>query len=116
MLDAVNDGRLSLERLVDLLAHGPQRVYGMASKGRLVVGYDADLTIVDMQREHVISDDEQASRAGWTPFAGRRVRGWPVRTIVRGHSVMIDGQLQGAPSGRPVRFVETLEPLPTGDL
>jgi dihydroorotase len=110
MLNAVNEGRLSLERLVDLLAHGPQRIYGMARKGRLTVGYDADLTIVDLGHEHVITHEEQASRVGWTPFAGWKVKGWPVRTIVRGRSVMIDGQLQGAPSGRAVRFVETLAP------
>ncbi|MCU0672581.1 MAG: dihydroorotase [Myxococcota bacterium] len=110
MLNAVNEGRLSLERLVDLLAHGPQRIYGIARKGRLTVGYDADLTIVDLGREHVITHEEQASRVGWTPFAGWKLKGWPVRTIVRGRSVMIDGQLQGAPSGRAVRFVETLAP------
>lgn len=110
MLNAVNEGRLSLERLVDLLAHGPQRIYGIARKGRLTVGYDADLTIVDLGREHVITNEEQASRVGWTPFAGWKLKGWPVRTIVRGRSVMIDGQLQGAPSGRAVRFVETLAP------
>jgi dihydroorotase len=95
---------------VDLLAHGPQRIYGIARKGRLTVGYDADLTIVDLGREHVITNEEQASRVGWTPFAGWKLKGWPVRTIVRGRSVMIDGQLQGAPSGRAVRFVETLAP------
>ncbi|MCB9620869.1 MAG: dihydroorotase [Sandaracinus sp.] len=111
MLNAVNEGKLSLERLVDLLAHGPQRIYGIAAKGRLTVGYDADFTIVDLKREHVITDEEQGSRVGWTPFAGWKVKGWPVRTIVRGRSVMIDGQLQGAPGGRAVRFVETLQPV-----
>ncbi|MBX3250347.1 MAG: dihydroorotase [Myxococcales bacterium] len=108
MLNAVSEGRLSLERFVDLMAHGPQRVFGIASKGRVAVGYDADFTLVDLTREHVITHEEQASRAGWTPFAGTKVRGWPVRTIVRGHSVMIEGQLQGAPTGQPVRFVEAL--------
>lgn len=110
LLNAVHEGKLTLERLVDLLAHGPQRVFGIASKGRLAVGYDADLTVVDLKKEHVITDDEQASRVGWTPYAGWKLTGFPVRTIVRGRSVMIDGQLQGAPSGQPVRFLETLEP------
>ena len=89
----------------------PQRIYGIAAKGRLTVGYDADFTLVDLKREHVITDEEQGSRVGWTPFAGWKVKGWPVRTIVRGRSVMIDGQLQGAPGGRAVRFVETLQPV-----
>ncbi len=110
MLDHVAHGRLTLERVVDLLAHGPQRVFGIAGKGRLAVGYDADLTVVDLKRTHTISDGEQASRCGWTPFAGMTVTGWPVATIVRGAQVMRDGELVGQPQGRPVRFSETLSP------
>jgi dihydroorotase len=108
MLDAVNAGKLSLLRLVDLLAHGPQRIYNIANKGRLAVGYDADLTLVDLGAEHEITDAQIASRCGWTPFAGTKVRGWPVRTIVRGRTVMADGELVGTPSGQPVRFSDSL--------
>ncbi len=110
MLDHVNAGRLSLERFVDLTSHGPQRVYGIAGKGRIALGYDADLTIVDMQMEREITDDWIASRSGWTPYAGMRVRGWPQATIIRGLIVMRDGEIIAPPSGRPVRFQETLRP------
>ncbi|MCB9555797.1 MAG: dihydroorotase [Deltaproteobacteria bacterium] len=105
MLDAVNAGKLSLLRLVDLLCHGPQRLFGIAAKGRLVVGYDADLTIVDLKARRRIEARWIASRCGWTPFDGREVTGWPRRTIVRGQTVMADDELVGAPGlGQAVRF------------
>ena len=112
MLDAVSRGELTLERLVDLLAHGPQRIYGLARKGRLAVGYDADLTLVDLSAERIIEEKWIASRCGWTPFAGMRVTGWPVRTMVRGRTVMADGELLGEPGGRPVLFQQTLPRSP----
>jgi dihydroorotase len=104
MLDHVNAGRLSLERLVDLMAAGPARVYGALCKGRLCAGYDADFTIVDMRAERVIEESWIASPVGWTPFAGKRVRGWPFATIVRGHVVMREDEVLGEPAGRCVMF------------
>ncbi|NRB01389.1 MAG: dihydroorotase, partial [Rhodobacteraceae bacterium] len=88
MLNHVNDGRLSLERFVDMTSHGPNRLFGIAGKGRIAVGYDADLTIVDLKRRETITNDWIASRAGWTPYDGVTVTGWPVGTIVRGQKVM----------------------------
>lgn len=104
MLDHVNAGRLSLGRLVDLMAAGPARVYGAVGKGRLAAGYDADFTIVDMKRARTIEESWIASPCGWTPFAGQRVTGWPVMTVVRGHVAMRDDTALGAPEGRPVSF------------
>ncbi len=106
MLDHVNAGRLSLLRLMDLTSAGPARIYGILAKGRIAVGFDADLTLVDMSARRVIENDWSASRCGWTPFAGRRVRGWPVATVVRGHVVMREGEIVGEARGRPVRFAE----------
>ena len=108
MLDHVNAGRLSLERLVDLVCAGPARVWGLAGKGRLTVGADADLTIVDLSARRTIRDADMATRSGWTPFDGREVVGWPVATIVRGTIVMRDGQLDGEPIGRPLRYLDTI--------
>lgn len=108
MLQHVNDGRLTLERLVDLMAYGPARVHQIAGKGRISRGYDADFTIVDMDHEREIRNDDQASRAAWTAFHGQTKKGWPVMTIVRGNIVMKDGALIGTPVGMPVRFRETL--------
>jgi dihydroorotase len=108
MLDHVAAGRLSLERLVDLVCAGPARVWGLVGKGRLVVGADADLTVVDLSARRTIRDADMATRVGWTPFDGREVTGWPVATVVRGHIAMRDGQLDGEPHGRALRFTDTL--------
>ena len=110
MLDHVNAGRLSLERFVDLTAHGPQRLFGLATKGRIAVGYDADFTIVDLKARRVIENKWIASRCGWTPFDGVTVTGFPVGTIVRGETVVWEGELKGVPRGTPLKFLETLAP------
>ncbi|MCL4764800.1 MAG: dihydroorotase [Hyphomicrobiaceae bacterium] len=106
MLDHVNAGRLSLERLVDLTSHGPQRLFGIRNKGRIAVGYDGDLTVVDLKRRQTIDDSMIASRCGWTPYHGVSVTGWPVGALVRGLRVMWEGEVSGAAGGEPVRFYE----------
>jgi len=108
MLDHVNAGRMSLERFVDMTSHGPNRLFGIASKGRIAVGYDADLTVVDLKRRETITDDWVRSRAGWTPYHGVTVTGWPVGTIVRGNRVMWQGELVTPGVGQPMRFLEAL--------
>jgi dihydroorotase len=110
MLDHVNAGRLSLSRLVDLTSAGPARIFNIASKGRIAAGFDADLTIVDLKRSETITNQWIASRAGWTPYDGVRVTGWPVGTFVRGKRVMWQGELLTPSQGEPVRFLETLKP------
>jgi len=109
MLDWVNKGRVSLERFVDLTSHGPSRIFGMARKGRIAEGYDADLTIVDLKARRTITNQWIESRCKWTPYDGMEVMGWPVGTFVRGRRVMWDGQLIGLATGQPVQFVETLK-------
>jgi dihydroorotase len=104
MLDHVNAGRLSLTRMVDLMAAGPARVYGAIAKGRLCAGYDADFTIVDMKRTRTIENSWIASPCGWTPFDGQSVTGWPVMTIIRGQVAMREDEVLGSPQGRPVQF------------
>jgi dihydroorotase len=106
MLDHVNAGRLSLQRFVDLTSHGPQRLFGIRDKGRIAVGYDADLTVVDLKRQATISNDWIESRCAWTPYDGMKVTGWPVGTIVRGRTVMWDGEIIGPAQGEPVGFLE----------
>ena len=108
MLDHVKAGRLTLARLVDLTSAGPARIYGIACKGRLAVGYDADLTIVDLKRRETITNGWIASRSGWTPYDGVTVTGWPVGTFVRGSRVMWQGELVTPSQGESVRFTETL--------
>ncbi|MER8991223.1 dihydroorotase [Mesorhizobium sp. M0678] len=108
MLDHVNAGRLTLQRFVDLTSHGPQRIFGIARKGRIAAGYDADLTIVDLKRRETIANAQQGSKVGWTPYDGRQVTGWPVGTIVRGRRVMWEGEIVTPGQGRAVEFSEAL--------
>jgi dihydroorotase len=108
MLNHVAQKRLTLERFVDMTSHGPARLFQIAGKGRIAAGYDADLTVVDLKRRETISDAMMASRSGWTPYAGNKVTGWPVGTVVRGRRVMWEGTLVTPALGRAVRFSEAL--------
>jgi dihydroorotase len=108
MLTHVADGRLTLERLVDLTSHGANRLFGLSDKGRLAVGFDADLTIVDLRARVTITHEQSASRVGWTPFDGFEAKGWPMATIIRGTVVMRDGEIVAPSRGEPVRFQSTL--------
>jgi len=108
MLNYVNQGRLSLERLVDLTSHGPNRIFGISGKGRIAVGYDADLTIVDLKRCETITNAQAGSKVGWTPYDGMKVVGWPVGTIVRGRRVMWEGEITSPSTGEPIKFVQAL--------
>jgi dihydroorotase len=110
LLDHVNAGRLSLERFVDLTSSGPTRIFGVSGKGRIVPGYDADFTIVDLRATRRIENEWMANKSGWTPFAGMTTTGWPLATIIRGRIVMRDGVLIIPGAGAPVRFLETLVP------
>lgn len=105
MLSHVAAGRLSLARFCDLTSAGPARIYGVAGKGRIAEGYDADFTIVDLKAKRVIRNADMASRCGWTQFDGFEATGWPVATVVRGMAVMRDGEAAAMATGEPVRFI-----------
>jgi dihydroorotase len=110
LLDHVNAGRLSLPRLMDLTSAGAVRLFNIAGKGRIAVGFDADFTLVDLAARRTITDDMMANKSGWTPFHGRTVTGWPMATIIRGRIAMREGELADAAFGRPIRFADTLGP------
>lgn len=106
MLDSVNRGRLTLPELVRLMAEGPAQTWQIRNKGRLKEGYDADLTLVDLKLKRTIEDSKQWSKAGWSPWNGRSITGWPVRTIIMGKTVVKNGQIVAAPSGQSLQFGE----------
>jgi dihydroorotase len=110
LLDHVNAGRLTLERLVDLTSAGAQRIYNISGKGRIALGFDADLTLVDLSAKRTIEDSWIESKCGWTPYAGKTVTGWPKATVIGGRIVMREDELLGKPSGKAVRFNDTLTP------
>ncbi|GAB5478473.1 MAG: dihydroorotase [Marinobacter nauticus] len=115
MLDHVHNGRLTLQRLVDLTSAGPARIFGLEGKGRIALGYDADLTIVDLSAQRTITNDWIASRSGWTPYDGKKITGWPIHTVIRGHVVVREEQLEGAPRGKTIQFLETFGAISASD-
>lgn len=104
MLNHVAEGRLTLQRLIDLTSAGPQRIFGIVGKGRIVPGYDADFTVVDLKARWTVGESWLASRCGWSPFTGMALTGRPVGTIIRGQRVMWEGALADKAIGEPVRF------------
>jgi len=96
MLTAENQGKLSLIRLVSLIAENPARLYRIyPRKGIIKPGADADLVIVDMEKRGTIKADDQISACGWTPYDGLEIQGMPVLSMIRGKVVMIDGKVVG---------------------
>jgi dihydroorotase len=104
MLDHVNNGKLTLEQLIKLMCENPCKIFGIKNKGYLKEGYDADLTIADMDKEVTIKDEMIASKCGWTPFNNHKVKGFPIGTIVNGNLVMSDGKVIVESKGTPLKF------------
>ena len=104
MLNHVNNDKLTLEQLIKLMCENPCRIFGIKNKGYIKEGYDADLTIADMNKEVVIKNEMIASKCGWTPFNNYKVKGFPVGTIVNGNLVMSDGKLIEKSKGTPLEF------------
>jgi dihydroorotase-like cyclic amidohydrolase len=98
MLTNVNKGHISLNDLVRVTSENPAKIFGLyPMKGAIQVGSDADLTIVDMEKEQKFTKDMVQSKSGWTLFDGDTFTGWPIQTIVRGKTVMKDGEITGKP-------------------
>ncbi|MEF8857061.1 MAG: amidohydrolase family protein, partial [Haloplanus sp.] len=98
VLTWVNEGRFTLEDVVRLEARNPAQIFGLyPQKGSLQVGTDADLTLVDMDETRTFTEDDVESKSGWTLFDGVTFEGWPVRTVVRGETVMADREIRAEP-------------------
>ena len=104
MLNHINNEKLSLEQLIKLMCENPCKIFGIKNKGYIKEDFDADLTIVDMNKEQIIKDEMIASKCGWTPFNNFIVKGFPVATIINGKIVMSDGKVNIEGSGKPLDF------------
>jgi dihydroorotase len=104
MIDHVNNKKLLLKQLIQLMCENPCKIFGIKNKGFIKEGYDADLTIVDMNKTQIIKDEMIASKCGWTPFNNYEVKGFPVGTIVNGVLVMSDGKIISEGRGEPLDF------------
>jgi len=111
MLTQVAEGRLSLQRFIDLTSAGAARIFQISRKGRIALGFDADFTVVDLNARRTIRHEDQASRVGWTPYDGFEAIGWPMATVLRGKVVMREGEVALPGQGKPIQFMETLARL-----
>ncbi|MBU7576260.1 MAG: dihydroorotase family protein [Hydrogenophaga sp.] len=94
-MTAALEGKISLERVVEACSAKPAELFKLANKGALKVGADADLVLVDLNKEYEVRDEDVLSLIGWSPYAGRKLKAKPVRTIVRGTTVYLNDQVIG---------------------
>ena len=104
MLDFVNKGKLSIFDLVRLVCENPCKIYKIMNKGKIQIDYDADLTVIDLNKEFTITNDWIQSKSKWTPYNGFKIRGIPVFTIVNGKLVMEENQILNEMVGKKVLF------------
>ncbi len=104
MLNHINDGKLKLDQLVKFLCENPTKIFGIKNKGYIKKDFDADFTIVDMNKTIEIKNEHIESKCGWSPFNGFKFKGTPTATIIAGKIIMQDGKILGHPSGTPLEF------------
>jgi len=104
MLNHVNEGKLKLEQLVSLLCENPSKIFDIQNKGYIKKDFDADFTIIDLNKVIEIKNEKIESKCGWSPFDGYKFKGTPVATIINGEIKMKNGKLLGDPSGKPMLF------------
>ena len=104
MLNHVNDGKLTLNQLINLVCENPIKIFGIKNKGFIKEGFDADFTIVDMNKTIEVKNENIESKCKWSPFNGDKFKGTPVATIIHGDIKMKDGKIIGDPSGKPLKF------------
>ena len=107
MLNHVNEGRLTLNQLINYVCENPVKIFGIKNKGFIKEGYDADFTIVDMNKIIEIKNENIESKCKWSPFNGDKFKGTAVATIIRGEVKMKDGEIIGDPKGKPLEFSNT---------
>ena len=104
MLNHINDGKISLNQLINFVCENPVKIFGIKDKGFIKEGYDADFTIVDMNKKIVIKNENIESKCGWSPFNNFEFKGTPVSTIINGKIKMQEGKILGEPEGLPLKF------------
>ena len=96
--------KIKIEKVIELLAYNPAKIYKIKNKGQIKIGFDADITIIDINKTHVIRNKDMAYKCGWTPFDGMKIKGKVYATIVSGNIKMINDKVIGTPNGKMVEF------------
>jgi dihydroorotase len=104
MLNEVHRGRCTIEQVVQWMCDSPAQVWDIVGKGRIEVGYDADLVLVDLNKTMTIRNAEQETKCRWSPWDGVALTGWAVRTWVLGQEVFRNGTINDTIRGREAQF------------
>ena len=104
MLNHINEGKLTLEQFINFVCENPVKIFGIKEKGFVKKGFDADFTIVNMNKKILIKNEQIESKCKWSPFDGYEFKGMPVATIISGQIKMKDGKIIGDPTGKPMLF------------
>jgi dihydroorotase len=104
MLTEMQAGRCTLAEIQKWMCHGPAEAYGIRHKGKILEGWDADLTLVDMEHTKPVRNEEMFTKVRWSPFQGRELTGWPIYTIVGGQVAFDRGKIRDGVHGRPLSF------------
>ena len=104
MLNHMNDGKIKLNQIVKFLCENPVKIFGIKNKGYIKKDFDADFTIIDLNKVIEIKNENIESKCGWSPFSGHKFKGAPINTIIAGEIKMKDGKIIGEPTGRPLSF------------
>ena len=105
MFNHMNDGKIKLNQIINFLCENPVKIFGIKNKGYIKKDYDADFTIVDLNKEIEIKNENIESKCGWSPFNGFKFKGTPIYTIINGEIKMQDGKIIGDPTGKPLNFI-----------
>ncbi|MFQ5936184.1 MAG: dihydroorotase [Acidiferrobacterales bacterium] len=104
MLTQMIAGQCTLAEIQHWMCYGPAEAYRIPRKGKLLEGWDADMTLVDLETHRPVRDQALFTKVGWSPFRGWELQGWPVYTIVSGHIAFDHGQVREDVRGRPLQF------------
>lgn len=104
MLNVVNDEGMTIEEMVEKCCKKPAEIFRIQNKGKIEVGYDADLVVVDMDLEKKVAKENLFTKCGWSPYEGTLLKGWPIKTFVNGELVFEDGQFVAGPNGKEAQF------------
>ena len=106
MLNHTHKSDIDIKHIVKWMCENPAKIYNIKNKGYLREGYDADITLVDLNKEKVVSGKNMQSKCGWSAFDGKTLKGWPVMTIVNGNVVFENEQINDKIKGKKVIFDE----------
>lgn len=104
LLNEVSKKFISINEVVKLTSYNPMKIFKVKNKGLIKKGYDADLTLVDLNKNKVIKNKLIKSKCGWTPFHGMKIKGWPIGTIINGRKVYWNNKIIGKAEGKPLKF------------